>query len=416
MSDQEQYGAVVEGFDRQLLDIVRKFVEKEVWPVRKKLDDDKDRTIASGLTQKLCDVGLLRAFLPEEAGGLDMQRKTTWCMCAEELSRGDVGIATELFISNAWMWIPAIRAKNMAILKELASLYTGDEFHTACFAMTEPAGGANIESALNQGRTVKTTAKLDGDEWVINGMKCWPSGAGHSDVYATVCTTDPKLGTDGLAIIYHPGNLPGLTFGKPERKMGMIYTDVNADIYYDNVRVPRKWRASGPGEDWKHLVAIKSWGRLLSGAACTGVAQAVFEIVKEYTGNRYYGGRRVREHSLQASILADMVIGIESARAYYLQVAKMGDTPEVYGDMGDHFMLGKASGVRAYAADMVNWVCGKAIELMGSYGYSKEFLVERYLRDVKILQLWIGGPQLDRLDIAQAYYDIPVYEKVEPIK
>jgi alkylation response protein AidB-like acyl-CoA dehydrogenase len=241
---------------------------------------------------------------------------------------------------------------------------------------------------------------------VINGSKRWPGGAGIAEVYGVLCTTDPSLGEEGVALIYVPNGLPGLTFGKPENKMGMRYSDVNADIYLDNVRVPKEYRLAGPGEDWKLFRAALSWGRLSSAGFAVGNAQAVLEIVIDYTANRFYKGKAVREHSLQAAMIADMAIGIESARAYYLSVASMFDRKE-FGDPGEPFLMGKASGAKVYACDIAEMVCNRAMELMGAYGYTKEYHVEKYLRDFKIIQLWEGGGQLGRLEAAMSYYPIP---------
>ena len=135
-----------------------------------------------------------------------------------------------------------------------------------------------------------------------------------------------------------------------------------------------------------------------------GNAQAVLEIVIDYTGTRSYGGKPVRNHSLQASMIADMAIGIESARFFYLSVAAMFNDRERFGNPGDDFLLARASAAKVYACEVTETVCSKAMELMGSYGYSRDYHVEKYLRDSKIIQLWLGGGQLGRLDVAQSYY------------
>jgi alkylation response protein AidB-like acyl-CoA dehydrogenase len=135
-----------------------------------------------------------------------------------------------------------------------------------------------------------------------------------------------------------------------------------------------------------------------------GNAQAVLEIVMEYAGTRFYGGKSVRNHSLQAAMIADMAIGIESARAFYLSVATMFNNRKKFGKPGDDYLLARASAAKAYACDVTEMVCNRAMELMGSYGYAREYHVEKYLRDSKIIQLWLGGGQLARLDVAQSYY------------
>jgi len=135
-----------------------------------------------------------------------------------------------------------------------------------------------------------------------------------------------------------------------------------------------------------------------------GNAHAVLEIVTEYTGIRSYGGKPVRNHSLQAAIIADMAIGIESARLFYLSVAAMFNNRKKFGNPGDDYLLARASAAKVHACDVTEMVCNRAMDLMGSYGYVREYHVEKYLRDSKIIQLWLGGNHLARLDVAQSYY------------
>jgi alkylation response protein AidB-like acyl-CoA dehydrogenase len=214
-----------------------------------------------------------------------------------------------------------------------------------------------------------------------------------------------------MALIYVPKDTPGLTFGKPEQKMGMRVTDINTAIYFDNVRVPKTYRAGGPGLDWQLFRNNVSWGRLTSAPMTLGNAQAVLEIVTDYTSNRAYGGKPVRNHSLQAAMIADMAIGIESARAFYLHVAAMFNDRKAFGNPGDDFLMGRASAAKVYACDVTEMVCNRAMELMGSYGYARDYHVEKYLRDSKIIQLWLGGGQLGRLDVAQSYYPYVIPKK-----
>jgi len=137
--------------------------------------------------------------------------------------------------------------KNQTVLKRYGPLYCDNEFRTACFAMTEPAGGCNIEDLAQHGRTIQTRAELKGDEWVINGQKLWPGDIITSEFYSTVCTVDPEMGDDGVVIIDVPKETPGLSFGKPEEKMGMVFTEDNGAIYYDDVRVPKEYCTGAPG-------------------------------------------------------------------------------------------------------------------------------------------------------------------------
>lgn len=185
----------------------------------------------------------------------------------------------------------------------------------------------------------------------------------------------------------------------------MCYTDTNAEIFYDNVRVPKENRAAGPGEDAKILHDIVSVGRIGTCWFALGAAQACFETALDWTKKREIASRPVRSRSLHAGILGEMAQRIDLARAFTLQVASMARNEGLYGRVGEPFMLAKCSAAKAYACDVSIWVAHKAMELMGSYGYSFDYNIEKYLRNVKILQLWLGGPQRALLDVALGYYD-----------
>ncbi len=397
-----RYGAFVTSDEElALLESVRTFVDREMMPVRTQLDEDYEAF--ERVYRGLVELGIQRRGFSERHGGLGIRSAPVVCALTEEISRGDSGVSLHCLIVP-WSMAAAIGARNETVMDSFVPMFCDDTPRCGCLAITEPAGGCNVEDSGEHGLTIRTTARLDGDEWVINGEKMWPSGAGIADIYCVVCTTDTKLGEDGVALIYVPKGTPGLSFGEPEKKMGMRVTDVNAAIYFDDVRVPKQYRAGSPGLDWKLFRSNIAWGRLTSAPMSLGNAQAVLETVVEYTGTRSYGGKPVRNHSLQASMIAEMAIAIESARAFYLSVAAMFNDRKRFGNPGDEFLMGRASAAKVYACDVTEMVCNRAMELMGSYGYSPSYHVEKYLRDSKVIQLWLGGPQLARLDVAQSYY------------
>jgi len=405
----KRYGDFIKSEEEQLiLTAIRKYIDEEVMPVRMQMDEDY--AVFEKAYAGLVKLGVQKRGFSQRYGGLGIRSAATVCAMTEEISRGDSGLSLHALIIP-WCMAAAMGARNTTLMDKFIPMFCEDTPRCGCLAITEPAGGCNVEDAAEHGRTIRTTAKLEGDEWVINGEKVWPSGASIADLYCVVCTTDPKLKEDGLALIYVPKDTPGLSFGKPEDKMGMRITDVNTAIYFDNVRVPKEYRAGEPGLDWKLFRNNISWGRLTSAPMVLGNAQAVLEMVTEYTATRSYGGKPVRNHSLQATMIADMAIGIESARAFYLSVAAMFNDRKQFGNPGDDFLMARASAAKVYACDVTEMVCNRAMELMGSYGYVREYHVEKYLRDSKIIQLWLGGGQLARLDVAQGYYPYVQSEK-----
>ncbi len=395
-------------------DAVRSFVNDHIMPVRQQIDDDEDHIIVRQLLQSLADLGFLKGIFPEKyGGGGNALSVVSSNLAIEEISRGDSGIAVALSCC-LWPFLPAIWADNESVLDYFAPMFCGGELKIGCFNMTEPGGpsgggGCDIENVSLQGRKIFTRAVLDGDYWVLNGQKIWASNSGIADAYCMVCTTDPDLGDDGIALIYVPGDAEGLSFGKFEKKAGMA-ADRNTTTYLNDVRVPKGFRAAGPGEDARLFHANLTVGRISSAAMSVGNAQGAFERVLDFTGERSVGrvSKPIRDHSIAAGMLADMAIGIETARMAYLQASYRFDHPEEYGAIHSPEQLSSASIAKVYAAEVAVSVTNRAMELMGSYGYVRDYDVEKYWRDCKMIQLWEGGAQLGRFDVCRAYYDLPL--------
>lgn len=401
----EYFAHIVTEQDNMIVQMIRRFVDQEIMPVRDKLDADTDHVLINEILRKLAALGVFAIPVPEStaekmSSPIDM---VTGCVVIEEMSRADAGIGIVAAI-NSWALEPARSSGNMEILKLFREMGEKKSPCLGCFAMTEPAGGCDIENLpVLHGRTVQTRATLDGKRWVINGAKRFPSSAGVASLYCVVCQTDHAKGEDGIALVYVPADAKGLSFGKFEIKAGM-QSDRNADIFFDDVRVPASYRASGPGVDANCLKTNLANGRVASAAAAVGSARGAFEAVLKYTGERSAGGKLIRDHSIAAGILAEMATGIETARAHYLQVAYMLSHPEKYGPSYSATMLCHASISKNYATEMAIMVTNRAMELMGSYGYIRDYHVEKYWRDVKEIQLWLGGAQLGRFDVARGYY------------
>jgi alkylation response protein AidB-like acyl-CoA dehydrogenase len=406
--------AIVTHEDLEMAKALHRFVDEQVMPRRRDLEGGPGRDPAlaqktiESLLHGLIKLDIQRAFFPERIGGLGLTSRVTSCVICEEIARGDIGLATTMTIIP-WAFGPAMLTENWAVLEGFGRQFCGDEHHMACLSMTEPPGGCNIEDGSQQGRTIRTRAELQGDEWVINGEKLWPSGAGVSEIYATVCTTDPDLGDGGIAIIYVPKGAAGLSFGDPEEKMGLIFTDVNAAIYYEDVHVPQEYCCGQPGGQGAMVLRNIATARLEDAALATGAAQAVFEIVSEYTGGRYIQGKAVRDRSMHAGLLGEMAAKIQVARSDYLVTASMFDHPEIYGEPYSDRQIARASASKVFATKMAIEVMQGAMELMGSYGYSPEYLVEKYLRDFLIIRLWLGGAQLGLLDAARGHYALNLW-------
>jgi alkylation response protein AidB-like acyl-CoA dehydrogenase len=397
------FPVLVDETGAMVVEIVRKFVETEIMPLRDQIDADTDHKLINSLLIKMSALGVFNINMPEEGAETQGPSVPLSCAVIEEFARGDAGIGLVAGI-NAWAMAGALYGRNRQVIEAFQKRQKEKQPTFACFAMTEPASGCDVENLPEMhGRTIKTRAVQDGDSWVINGAKRFPSNSGISSFYCVVCQTDQAKGEEGIALIYVPEDAKGLSFGKFEIKAG-LQSDRNCDIYFDDVRVPLSYRAAGPGEDAIILKRNVSIGRVVSAAAAVGCARGAFEECLRYTGEREVGGKPIRDHSIAAGILADTITGIETARAYYLQVAYMLSHPDEFGEVHSPAMISHASAAKNYACHMANTTIGRLMELMGSYGYIRDYHVEKYWRDVKEIQLWLGGHQLGQFDVVRRFY------------
>jgi len=243
--------------DLTLIEMARQFTQDMILPVRQKIDDDTDHVIVHEILESLAGLGFLRAVWPEEIGGGDINSALMFTAALEEIARGDAGIAVSLGISLGWIFLPAVLAKNEAIINDFGKRCCNDELVTGCFCMTEAGGpkgggGCDIENVALHGKKIRTRARLDGGRWILNGEKMWASNSGIADLYLITATTDPAAGDDGIALIYVPADAEGLSFGKFENKAG-LQADRNCAVFLDDVSVPEEYRLSGAGTDAEYL-------------------------------------------------------------------------------------------------------------------------------------------------------------------
>ena len=389
--------------NRQLRETIKDFTKKEIMPIARKLESDYG--LVEKVHQKLVDMGIQASGYPVEYGGGGGMSFTDTCLITEELSKGDAGISLSASINSGMVLSPAAQVGNKVVIDRFAPLFCQGKLAYACLSMTDEAGGADTENPLLKGTGIKTTARLEGGEYVINGSKAWPTHGGIAECYLTFCNTDPGLGEDGVALIMVPRDAPGLSFGRPEKKM-LFKTVINGSVYYDNVRVPKEYRIAGPGMDAKLCSVIAAGGGCHSAVMALGIAERALEIVLEYTGNRMGGFKPVRQHSIVAGIIADMAIGIQMMRASIYNLSYMFDHLNVYGPPWSPEFISKAAAVRVFAGDTAVEIINKGAELLGSMAISEDFPYEKCLRDVKIAQLWLGGQQISRYRVALGYYDL----------
>jgi len=395
--------------------IIRQWAEKEVIPYRRLYDEDwqEHRLIEPAFDKLMGELGLQRVLFPEDLGGLGLGHShytaTACYRMLEEVARADSAIAVAFGVTF-WPLIMICNEPhvNRRLCEEFAPMFCDTEKAVfAANAMTEPQGGADIENMeITRGTTIKTTAVLDGDEWVVNGHKLWPTNSGGiSSLFGVVCTTNPgSQDLNDFAFIFVPADRPGVTQGNPYRKAGMA-ADKNSDVWFEQVRVPKHYRACGPGDDFKYFKEVISFGNLGSISFVGGAMSNVFEILREFCDQHYYRGRPLKENDAVAGVLADIAKDVEIIRILGYQYARMLDRPDLYGPRWESEIVAKGRAYKYFACDRAEEDLGKAMNLMESRGSDRAWDIEKHWRDIKIVQLWMGGKQLCQMETARWFYN-----------
>ncbi|MBN2026073.1 MAG: acyl-CoA/acyl-ACP dehydrogenase [Actinobacteria bacterium] len=395
--------------------IFREWVENDVIPFRRRFDEDylEHHLIHPPFNKLLGEYGIQRMLFPEDLGGWGLGTSNylyvaAYCMF-EEIARADSGMAMAFGVVF-WplLFISLEPHVNRRLLEEFAPMFCGTRDATfAALCMTEPQGGADIENVeIIKGSTIQTTAVRDGDEWVINGHKLWPTNTGGlAKLMAVVCTTNP--GSDDphdIAVIYVKNDMPGVTQGPPYEKAGMS-SDMNGDVWFENVRVPLWYRAIGPGDDAKYFGEVMSTGNMGIIAWVSGIMMNIFERISEYVDRKMYCGKPLKENDAVAGLLADFTANIEAIRIIGYQCARMCDRHDLYGPLWDPGLVAKMRAQRYFAVDRFIDITGKVMNLMEAYGTDRDWDVEKHWRDAKILQLVEGSKQLCQMEVARWFYD-----------
>jgi acyl-CoA dehydrogenase len=400
--------------DKLLISSTRDFVEEQIMPVRRELDEStrSDYKLVEEMQRKLLPLGLQGGFLPEEYGGMGLSSALTTALLAEEMGRGDASLFSSLAGSLLAMR-PAISAGNQTVLEHFASRFTQEEeVYLGCFAASEPGAGSDIENPDLMGMGIKTSASLTGGSWVLNGAKAWAVNADLAGVYCVVASTDSELGDEGIALVYMEAPAQGLKYLGFEDKSGLRGSR-QGGFELAGLRVPEGWRAAAPGRDAELLRDNLVFARLVAAGLAIGMAQGTLDEVLAFTTDRIAAGKPIRQHTVCATILANIAIGIQVGRDTYINAAYQYDRPETYGDGASAHMLSRASAAKVFCCDAAIAATNGAMELMGSYGYVTDYYVEKYWRDAKTLQLWDGGAQLARLDVTRGYYDFDQFHRNE---
>ncbi|MEV8635171.1 acyl-CoA dehydrogenase family protein [Streptosporangium sp. NPDC051023] len=363
-----------------LLDLVRDLIGKEVAP-RASADESAKRFPREVFTT-LGRSGLLGLPYPEEHGGA-AQPYEVYLQVLEELAAGWLAVGLGLSVHTLSCFPVAAYGTEEQRAELLPELLGGELLGAYC--LSEPQSGSDAAA-------LTTRAVPDADGYVVDGVKAWITHGGVADFYTLMARTSAD-GSRGISCFHVPAGTQGLSFGAPERKMGMR-SSPTAQVRFDGARLGRGALLGAEGEGFRIAMAALDGGRIGIAACAVGLAQAALAAATAYAGERRQFGSRVIDFQGIGFMLADMATQVAAARALYLDAARLRDAGRPYGT--------RAAMAKLFATDMCMKVTTDAVQIFGGYGYVEDFPVERYMREAKVLQIVEGTNQVQRLVIGRA--------------
>ncbi|XP_065200895.1 medium-chain specific acyl-CoA dehydrogenase, mitochondrial-like [Planococcus citri] len=372
---------------RELQELARKFTREEIIP--KAAEYDRTGEYPWDIIKKAHEIGILNSHIPADIGGMDLST-FDGCLIAEELAYGCSGIKTAIEASTLGQ-TPVIIAGNDEQKKKYLGRCVAEPI-VAAYCVTEPGAGSDVSG-------IKTKAVKKGDEYIINGQKMWITNGGVASWYFVLARTDPDPkcppGKAFTGFIVDR-DTPGVTPGRKEINMGQRASDTRG-ITFEDVRVPKENVLAGEGLGFKVAMGTFDKTRTPVAAGAVGVAQRCLDEATKYSLERKAFGVPIAHHQAVAFILADMAIGIESARLAYYKAAFEVDK----GGRNSYY----ASIAKALASDVANKCATDAVQVFGGNGFNTEYPVEKLMRDAKIYQIYEGTSQIQRLIISRAILD-----------
>jgi alkylation response protein AidB-like acyl-CoA dehydrogenase len=368
---------------KSMRDLAHRFAEKDIRPIAAEADEKEE--VPWEALNKAAQAGLTSYFVPEKYGGGGADT-LTHMLISEEIAWGCAGVATILGGSSLCTTPILLGGNEDQKAIHLEKFCDASRAVLGAFALTEPSAGSDAASLI-------TEARRDGRNYVINGYKCFITNSGIADLYVVFATTDISRGAGGISAFVVDGKTPGIVPGNKEKKMG-IRASHTATLAFEDVRVPVENRLGEEGEGFKIAMRTFETTRAHIAATSVGLARAAFEYATQYARERIQFGKPIIQHQAVAFMLADMAMQIDAARLLVWRAARLADQgkPCAY----------ESSLAKAFAADMAMKVTTDAVQVLGGYGYIREFPVEKWMRDAKIMQIYEGTSQIQRLIIGRA--------------
>jgi alkylation response protein AidB-like acyl-CoA dehydrogenase len=368
---------------QDLIDLTREICAKELRP---RVDEAEraaatDESFPTEVFRTLGAAGLLSLPHPEEFGGYG-QPYEVYLQVVEEVASAWMSVAVGVSVHSLTAYPVTTFGSQAQKEALLPGMLSGDQLGAYC--LSEPLAGSDIAS-------MTTRATADGDGYVVKGRKAWISHAGHADYYTTFARTSDDGGR-GLSCLVVPADAGGLSFGAPEKKMG-LHCDTVREVMFDDVRVDAAHRIGEEGQGMAIALSALDAGRLGIAAAATGLAQSALDLATSYAKERQQFGRAIADFQGLSFLVADMEAAVTSARATYLHAARLKDAGRPFSK--------EAAVAKLVATDAAMRVTTDAVQVLGGAGYTQDFPAERYMREAKVTQIFEGTNQIQRLVIGR---------------
>lgn len=364
----------------ELQEMVREFVEKEITPYAAEMDAENH--MRDGLIDKANEMGLLNVIVPEELDGPGLDSISV-ATIYEELGKGCAGVATSL-AANSLATVPVLLAGTDEQKKMYCDILNNGGL--AAFALTEPGAGSDAG-----GVSTRAVHNKEEGSYTLNGTKMFITNGGLAEIFLVFANTRKTGGIRGLTAFIVPKDTPGFSVGKKENKMG-IRPSNTTELVLQDVVIPESYRVGREGEGFRIAMNTLDSARPFVGAVSVGIAQAALDYAVKYAKERRQFGQPIASFQMVQGMLADMAMKVETARLMVQKACWMRD-------QGMEFSK-EAAMAKCYAADTAMQVTTDAVQVMGGYGYTKEYPVEKMMRDAKIMQIYEGTNQIQRLVIA----------------
>jgi len=373
------YGLTEE--QKEIVELTRKIAQERVLPIRAELDEKEE--FPWEIINILADAGLFGIYIPERYGGLGFGNFEN-CLAIEELSKFCIGVSVSFAASGLGAYPILLYGNEEQKKRYLPPIASGKKL--AAFAITESAAGSDAAA-------IRTTAKLDGNEYLINGVKQWITNGGEAEIYSVIAKTDKSKGARGASAFIIEKDTPGFTFGKKEKKMG-IRSSSTRELIFEDCRIPKENLIGREGMGF--IIAMKTFDQTRPGIAAqaVGLAQGSLDAAIEYARERETFGKPIIAHQAVQHMIADMATQIEAARALTYLSAKTADK--------NSKDLTKVSAMsKLFASNVAMKVTTDVVQIFGGYGYMRDYPVEKMMRDAKILQIYEGTNQIQLNVIGQ---------------